>query len=771
MNRQTVEAVVDWQKRLDEGDALDVTFHGGEPLTAGIEYYRMALPLLRDRLSSRQINFSMQSNLWLLTDELTDLFRDYSVSIGTSLDGPEKINDAQRGKGYFKLTMAGIERARNSGIPVGCICTFTKQSAENAEEIFNFFVKEGLSFSIHAALPSVRHSDTSDRTLSSEKHGRLLVQLLDLYLGNLDKVRISTLDSLCRSVSAQKGGICIFCDCLGNYPAVGPDGELYPCQRFTGLPQFRVGNVNDRGSLEQISSTPAWITLKERESRIKEECADCPHIDICRGGCPYNAMAGNGGKFSGALRDPLCGSYKRIFDYIRDKALEEVFSEENMREVVSHPDKRAGLIRKGQILAIMKDGPHPYETAQNAKKIIASIALAATNSSAEVTEIFRRLGITVRSPQTENALRLLYQGLSSSARSLNNLYLHVTYACNLHCAHCYAVSGPDRQETLDVEHIKRICVEAGALNFRQVVITGGEPLCHPLREELLNALAALRVKIRPTRIVLRTNLAMPLDDKMLRRIGQSAGEVVVSVDGNKETHDTRRGAGNYERTERNLRRLAGLGCTAEISLAAVLTYDRVDGKPGDSLRVLAEELGIKKIRFRPLLPLGRAVETGLETVPGNNWGHKDPLETVAGAFNPVSSCGLGQNLYIAPDGAAFPCYAVKGEKWLLGNVNSAPGLAGIIDSSGFAELKLYSVDNNKKCKLCLLRYLCGGACRAWSIHGNVGNGDLDSPSLDCGALHERARSLLLSALDRLEIPLERWLGAGLSLPDSPPSLI
>jgi len=38
------------------------------------------------------------------------LFRKHGVSIGTSWDGTEAINDAQRGKGYFARTMAGNER-------------------------------------------------------------------------------------------------------------------------------------------------------------------------------------------------------------------------------------------------------------------------------------------------------------------------------------------------------------------------------------------------------------------------------------------------------------------------------------------------------------------------------------------------------------------------------------------------------------------------------------------------------------------------------------
>src|SRR5450759_5151197 len=100
MTRATLEAVVRWQHAMGGQDALAITFHGGEPLVPGIQFYRLALPLLRHELGSRRLQFAMQSNLWLLTDELCEILREYGVSVGTSLDGPESITDAQRGRGY-----------------------------------------------------------------------------------------------------------------------------------------------------------------------------------------------------------------------------------------------------------------------------------------------------------------------------------------------------------------------------------------------------------------------------------------------------------------------------------------------------------------------------------------------------------------------------------------------------------------------------------------------------------------------------------------------
>ncbi|HEX7611807.1 MAG TPA: TIGR04083 family peptide-modifying radical SAM enzyme [Candidatus Limnocylindrales bacterium] len=368
MGRETLEAVVEWQGALAaesaaEQGTLETTFHGGEPLVAGARWYREALPLLRDGLAPRCVRFAAQSNLWLLTDELCELFREYGVSLGTSLDGPEAINDAQRGTGYFAKTMAGIERARAHGIDVGAICTFTAGSVEHAPEIFDFFVREGLNFSVHAALPSLRYPEADRWSITPEAHGALLVGLLDRYLENLRRVRISTLDSMARSVSAGRGGICTFGECLGGYLAVGPDGAIYPCQRFAGMDEYRVGDVAARPSLAELKASPVWQAFAAREEHVKEACGDCAYFGFCKGGCPYNALVGAGGVLAPTSRDPHCASYRRTFDAITERAMAEMFSPENLDAVVERPDPELGLMRHGPLLSIMRDGPHPYETA------------------------------------------------------------------------------------------------------------------------------------------------------------------------------------------------------------------------------------------------------------------------------------------------------------------------------------------------------------------------------------------------------------------------
>jgi uncharacterized protein len=71
-----------WDNRRDR----KILFHGGEPLLAGHEWFEYALRAFTRELEHR-VQFSVQSNLWLLDQRFADLFARYQVNVGTSLDG------------------------------------------------------------------------------------------------------------------------------------------------------------------------------------------------------------------------------------------------------------------------------------------------------------------------------------------------------------------------------------------------------------------------------------------------------------------------------------------------------------------------------------------------------------------------------------------------------------------------------------------------------------------------------------------------------------
>jgi uncharacterized protein len=322
MSIETVREITEWLKGY-QSNQITITFHGGEPLLAGAEFYRQALPILSEGLAHLTPTFALQSNLWLLTPDMARILAEYRIPIGSSIDGPEEINDVQRGKGYFKKTMRGYDIARANGLEVRFICTFTNRSVERKEEIFNFFLQNGFPLKLHPALPSLRSENPKEWALEPEAYGELLVYLLDRYLENLGRIEVMNINDICRGVFTRHGTVCTFVDCMGTTLAIGPDGSIYPCYRFVGMSEYVMGNVYDRPGPEDLARSDAWRLMQEFREYVDRECKGCPHIKYCRGGCPYNAIAPTDGEIRGV--DPHCTAYRRIFDEITDRVNKELY--------------------------------------------------------------------------------------------------------------------------------------------------------------------------------------------------------------------------------------------------------------------------------------------------------------------------------------------------------------------------------------------------------------------------------------------------------------
>lgn len=728
-----------------------ISFHGGEPLMAGIGFYKKALPLIRN-IFGKAVSLSIQTNLWQIDENFISLFREYGVSVGTSLDGPEHINDLQRGKGYFQKTMAGISLLRKHDIKAGCIATFTPGSLPEAETVFNFFVEKGIPFDIHTAVRPVNAPENPDIFLPPSDFGDLLIRMLDLYLRNTAHIKISTLDTLARNISNDQSGLCTFSRCLGDYLAVAPDGGLYSCNRFVGTPDFSLGHCKTPRSLEDIRQSPGWKRLETWWNHIDTECADCLHKNICHGGCPYVGFAhGNGSP----RKDPYCQAYKKIYDHILDRGTAEFFSNENLSALTGQKEERRPdtLLQKGPLIQLMNDGPHPFDLAKCAKEIVAAYTLAVTGNPDRAAETLLSLDITKSADRAYPSLRYLRRRFTEPGSRMNNLYLHITSACNLKCSHCYArpfphncKSSPERghgEVHLPTEKIVHAILEAHTLGFNKVVITGGEPCEHPEFMNIAESVSWLKNAETIPQVVLRTNLCRK-DRSAFEIMVRSFDEIVVSLDGTKSLHDSRRGTGTYDRTESNIRFITHDLGYRHLSLATVLDYAALS--PGETeeqhrhIRRLESELRLSKIRFLPLLPLGRAEKSHARRPPSGMLNVEQWMER---GYVTRSTCGLGYVLMTDPDGSVYPCHVCRNSRNSLGSLGSlhTQSLTDIVTSERFRQYKTMTVDTDPECRDCPYKYLCGGICKVWK-------------EKNCSDMRQRSETLLRDAVEILGVSLQ-----------------
>ena len=93
-------------------DEVTVVLHGGEPLLAGPTAIRRFVRLAQEAAAPTRIEFGVQTNGILLTRAFLDLFTEYGVRIGVSLDGDAAGQNRHRryanGRGSYDRVAAGL---------------------------------------------------------------------------------------------------------------------------------------------------------------------------------------------------------------------------------------------------------------------------------------------------------------------------------------------------------------------------------------------------------------------------------------------------------------------------------------------------------------------------------------------------------------------------------------------------------------------------------------------------------------------------------------
>jgi uncharacterized protein len=327
-----------------EHSKIHLIFHGGEPLIAGFDYFKMVLESLNRNFDGK-IVLGIQSNLSILDSDFINLFQAYNVKIGTSLDGPEFLNNRLRGISNFSQTIKGINFLQNKGIPTGCVSTITKLSIKYVKEIFDFFSSNEINFTFH---PVIIHDNGFKYQITAKEYSSFLIELFDIYIDLKSKINIHYLDSLVKSVFTKSSNLCLHSSCISKYLAIAANGNVYPCNRFVGNYEFSYGNVNDIVSLKEIYNSEGYKKILSWYRFIEDLCSDCLYYSICYGGCPYQSDI----LFNKYSKDKFCESYKSIFKYITELSIKQIFDDGNLNLLreINIKKHTSHLYVKGSIL-------------------------------------------------------------------------------------------------------------------------------------------------------------------------------------------------------------------------------------------------------------------------------------------------------------------------------------------------------------------------------------------------------------------------------------
>lgn len=201
-------------------------------------------------------------------------------------------------------------------------------------------------------------------------------------------------------------------------------------------------------------------------------------------------------------------------------------------------------------------------------------------------------------------LHPVYRKLETVVHPLRYLFLEITRRCNLNCLHCGSDCGknPRPDELSAREWIDFVDYVSGAhLNRKDLflVITGGEPLCHPELFAILD-----QIKSHKLQYGLVTNGFLLNEKNVDKMAARKLASITVSLDGLEETHDWLRNTpGSFQKTLRGMRLMA----RSPIPIADVVTCvnpRNIDQLP--DMLSLIRDTNIRRWRLFNIFPKGRA---------------------------------------------------------------------------------------------------------------------------------------------------------------------
>ncbi|MFN5516477.1 MAG: cyclophane-forming radical SAM/SPASM peptide maturase GrrM/OscB [Cyanobacteriota bacterium] len=286
-------------------------WHAGEPLAAGVEFYRQAFALIEHwsekyNVNRVKFNHSFQTNGLFINQAWCDLFQAYPVHVGVSLDGPAFLHDAHRltpkGLGSHGGTMKGITYLQKNQIPHNIIAVLTQDSLDYPEEIFNFFLNHNLrdvGFNMEET-EGVNQTSSLERRGTLEKYRAFIERLWALTSQSEAEFRVREFECLCNLIytgerlentDMNHPFAIVSIDYQGNFSTFDP--ELLGV-KMPPYGDFIFGNVLT-DSFESICQTEKFLTIYQDMQNGVEKCRQsCEYFGVCGGGAGSNKFWENG---------------------------------------------------------------------------------------------------------------------------------------------------------------------------------------------------------------------------------------------------------------------------------------------------------------------------------------------------------------------------------------------------------------------------------------------------------------------------------------------
>lgn len=309
-------------------DTVMFTWHGGEPMLRGLDFYKRVVALQQRYADGRHIDNALQTNGTLLTPEWCRFLRDEQWLVGISIDGPEDLHNAYRKgphSGSWQLVMRGISLLRQYDVEWNAMATVNHLTADSPEAFYRFF-RDELQCRFLQFTPVVERRDRNGRlatvqgggdiapwSVTPEQWGRFLCAVFDQWVWrDVGEVFVQIFDATLAGWMGVVPGVCTLAEKCGHAAVIEADGTVYSCDHFV-FPEYRLGHVSE-GLMRLLYSEAQQRFGRNKHDALPQQCRQCQWLFACHGECPRLRFSTTADGEPGL--NYLCEGYRRYFEHV-----------------------------------------------------------------------------------------------------------------------------------------------------------------------------------------------------------------------------------------------------------------------------------------------------------------------------------------------------------------------------------------------------------------------------------------------------------------------
>ena len=299
------------------------SWHGGEPILAGIDFYRKAVEFQKKYLpSGKNLINGIQTNGTLLNDEWCKFFSEENFLVGISIDGPEEFHNQfrlkQNGKGTFNDVVNGYRLLQKYGVTAEILCVVNSSNARFPLEIYRFFKTLNVRYITFLPLVERKHgseSEVTGKSVSAEAFGNFLIRIFDEWVeSDIGKITVQIFEEALRSAFDEEHTLCIFKKNCGGVPVIESNGDFYLCDHFVNK-EHLLGNISENPVSHFLDCEKQKAFGEAKSLTLPNYCRNCYVLSMCNGECPKNRFIETPDGEPGL--NYLCAGYKMFFEHCR----------------------------------------------------------------------------------------------------------------------------------------------------------------------------------------------------------------------------------------------------------------------------------------------------------------------------------------------------------------------------------------------------------------------------------------------------------------------